>query len=125
MPPPNPLRIAIIGQGAIGPRHTSAVLDVPSASLACIVDPHPPSTSAALKYNCPVYASVDEMLQDASVHVDAAIVCTPNHTHVELSKQLLQAGIHVLCEKPICTDIASGLELVCTQTYSTPLDIPR
>jgi predicted dehydrogenase len=43
---------------------------------------------------------------------DAAIACTPNNTHVAVSKELLDGGLHVLCEKPISTDVASGQELV-------------
>jgi predicted dehydrogenase len=43
---------------------------------------------------------------------DAAIVCTPNHTHVAVSKELLDNGINVLVEKPISTDVGSGKELV-------------
>jgi len=39
------------------------------------------------------------------------IICTPSHTHVALSKQFLAAGIHVLVEKPISTDIASAKDL--------------
>ena len=106
------IRIAIIGQGAIGPRHTDAVLNTPGTALACIVDPHPSATQSAAKYNCPNFTSVDAMLDDKSTDFDAAIVCTPNHTHVAISKQLLQAGKHVLCEKPICVDVVSGRELV-------------
>ena len=106
------IRVAIIGQGAIGPRHADAVLNIPGTALACIVDPHPPAAEGAAKYECPVFTSVDAMLEDKSVEFDAAIVCTPNHTHVSICKQLLRAGKHVLCEKPICVDVASGRELV-------------
>jgi predicted dehydrogenase len=106
------IRIAIIGQGAIGPRHTDAVMSTPGTALACIVDPHPSAAHSAVKYNCPIFTSVDAMLENESIDFDAAIVCTPNHTHVAISKQLLQAGKHVLCEKPICVDVASGQELV-------------
>jgi predicted dehydrogenase len=52
------------------------------------------------------------MLDDPLAKPDAALVCTPNHTHVAVSKELLQAGIHVLCEKPISIDVESGRELV-------------
>lgn len=114
-----PIKIAVVGQGAIGPRHADAVLHVPGTVLVCIVDPHPPAAEGAAKYRCPVFTSVDAMLDDKSVEFDAAIVCTPNHTHVSISKQLLQAGKHVLCEKPICVDVASGRELVrwCQGSY--------
>ena len=113
MPLPSCVRIAIIGQGNIGQTHASAVLTVPSASLACIVDPYPTAAWPVSRYQCPFFTSIEEMLQDKSMHVDAAIVCTPGQTHVEISKLLLQAGIHVLCEKSICKDFSRGLELVC------------
>lgn len=106
------LKVAIIGQGAIGPRHADAVLSVSGLALACIVDPHPPAVAGAVKYKCPVFLSVRAMLDSENVQVDAAIVCTPNHTHVTIAKELLQNGIHVLCEKPICVDVESGRELV-------------
>ncbi|KAF1974815.1 NAD(P)-binding protein [Bimuria novae-zelandiae CBS 107.79] len=48
----------------------------------------------------------------ASCRLDGALVCTPNHTHVAISKELLNGGVHVLCEKPISVDIASGQELI-------------
>ena len=80
------IRIAIIGQGAIGPRHTDAVLNTPGTALACIVDPHPSAAQGAAKYNCPIFTSVNDMLENKSIDFDAAIVCTPNHTHVAISK---------------------------------------
>ena len=43
---------------------------------------------------------------------DAAIVCTPNSTHVAVSSDLIKAGVHVLVEKPMSTTIASAQELV-------------
>jgi predicted dehydrogenase len=106
------IKIAIIGQGAIGPRHTDAVLNTPGTALACMVDPHPSAAQGASKYNCPIFTSVDAILEAKNIDFDAAIACTPNHTHVATSKQLLQAGKHVLCEKPTCVDVASGQELV-------------
>jgi predicted dehydrogenase len=48
----------------------------------------------------------------SSCNPDAALVCTPNHTHVPISMELIESGVHVLCEKPISVDVASGRELV-------------
>ncbi|KAJ4350164.1 uncharacterized protein N0V89_008785 [Didymosphaeria variabile] len=48
----------------------------------------------------------------ASSRPDGALVCTPNHTHVALSKELLKGGLHVLCEKPISVDSESGQNLI-------------
>jgi len=103
--------IAIVGTGQIGPRHAEAVVEDPNSSLICFVDPNPAAEVVAKKFGVPLYPSVSAML--SSPHKpEAAIVCTPNHLHVEISKELLDAGVHVLCEKPISTDIKSGLSLV-------------
>lgn len=104
------IKIAVVGTGLIGPRHAEAALGTPDAELTCIVDPNPAAEAVAQRFQCPLYKSVAEML--ASSPPDAALVCTPNHTHVSISKELLSGGVHVLCEKPISVDIESGEELV-------------
>ncbi|KAI5235337.1 hypothetical protein E4T43_09362 [Aureobasidium subglaciale] len=106
-----PVTFAIIGAGLIGPRHASAILNTPSAKLACVVDSNPAAQEVAAGFNVPLYPSIADMLASAD-KPQAAIVCTPNHTHVPISKGLLDAGISVLCEKPIATDIASAMELL-------------
>lgn len=106
--------VAIIGTGLIGPRHADAVLKVEGAELVCIVDPHPNAQKVAANLGCALFTSVQEMF--TTIRPDAALVCTPNHTHVAVSKELLEGGVHVLCEKPISIDVASGQELVCKIT---------
>lgn len=108
----SPVKIAIVGAGAIGPRHAQAVKQNPDTILACIVDPTPSAISTAIQLGTTYYPSVQAMLRSAKQKPDAAIVCSPNHTHVEISTTLLSAGIHVLCEKPLATDSASGRALV-------------
>ena len=120
MSTPAPIRIAVVGTGLIGPRHAEAVLKESDAHLACIVDPSPAAEAVAARFQCPLYKSVQAML-DSPRKPDAALVCTPNHTHVAISKELLEGGVHVLCEKPISVDIDSGRELV-NQLRQTPLD---
>ncbi|GAD92740.1 hypothetical protein NECHADRAFT_94396 [Paecilomyces variotii No. 5] len=57
------------------------------------------------------YRSITDLL--SSPHKpDAAIICTPNHTHVPLSKELSSHGIHILIEKPFSTDVPSGKSLL-------------
>lgn len=107
----HPVSIAIIGTGLIGPRHAQAVAGDPDAVLSCMVDPNPAAKEVAKKFNVPLFKSVQEMLVSRP-RPDAAIVCTPNHTHVAVSKELLDGGVHVLVEKPISVDISSGQELV-------------
>lgn len=109
--PSGPTKIVIVGTGLIGPRHAQAVLQEPTAELSCIVDPNPAAQKVAQDLGTIWYASTKEMLA-AGCRPDAAIVCTPNHTHVPVSKELLEAGIHVLVEKPISGDVESAQSMV-------------
>lgn len=111
MSPSTKVKIAIVGTGLIGPRHAQAVLKDSEATLTCVVDPNPAAEAAASTLNVPWYRSVRDMLQSKD-KPEAAIVCTPNHLHFTVSKELLDGGIHVLVEKPISVDIDSGKELV-------------
>lgn len=104
--------IAIIGSGLIGPRHAKAVIQDPNASLHCIIDPSPAAASVASDLGTTLFSSISDMLASPSGKPDAAIICTPNKTHVALSTELLSAGINVLCEKPLSVDIPSGQSLV-------------
>lgn len=104
-------KIAIIGGGLIGPRHASVVLSNPTTQMSGLVDPGAHGPAVAEKLNTPHFSSIQELL-DSPYRPDGAIVCTPSHTHVALSRELLAAGVHVMVEKPISTDIESGRELV-------------
>lgn len=107
-----PLKIAVVGgSGLIGKRHCQHVTANSSTELIAIVDPSPAAIEVAKIHATALYSSLPALLE--SPHKpDAAIVCTPNHTHVPLSVQLLQAGVHVLCEKPISTDVESAKTLI-------------
>lgn len=109
--------IAIVGTGIIGPRHAQSVVDCSNATLHCIVDPSPHAQSVAARFKVPLFASVSEMLH-AGETPEAAIVCTPNSTHVDISEELLEAGVDVLVEKPISTTVSSGQQLVKTAEAS-------
>ncbi|OHE90405.1 hypothetical protein CORC01_14296 [Colletotrichum orchidophilum] len=105
------ISFAIIGTGLIGPRHARNVLQSSLAELVAVVDPTPAGGLLGAELNVAHYDSVDDLLQ--SKHLpQAAIICTPNHTHVAVSKQLSSSGVHVLIEKPICSNITSGTDLL-------------
>lgn len=107
----NSIKIAIVGTGLIGPRHARAALHEPGAKLTCIVDPNHAAIKVADQLGTTWYSSIQEMVVSPD-KPDAAVVCTPNHTHVAVSKELLDAGIHVLVEKPVSGDLMSGRKLV-------------
>lgn len=113
------ITIAIVGAGLIGPRHAESVVKCNDASLAAFVDPSPQAEAIARKFGVPLCRNVDELLASSS-RPHAAIVCSPNSTHVSISKQLLSAGIHVLVEKPVAIDVPSGQDLVRHVKQSEP-----
>ncbi|KAG0646846.1 UDP-N-acetyl-alpha-D-glucosamine:NAD+ 3-oxidoreductase [Hyphodiscus hymeniophilus] len=108
-----PLKIAIIGGGLIGPRHAASIISNPSTILTALVDPAPHGLPTASSLKTTHYPSISALLSSPN-RPDAAIICTPNKTHVSLSLELIAAGIHVLVEKPISTSIHDGRLLVDT-----------
>ncbi|KAF2165830.1 hypothetical protein M409DRAFT_24117 [Zasmidium cellare ATCC 36951] len=109
--PADILTIAVIGTGLIGPRHAQSVQSNPDARLLCVVDPRLEAKEVAEAFGVPLFESIKQMVAEGH-RPDAAIVCTPNSTHVAVSLELFKEGIHVLVEKPISIDIASGKQLI-------------
>ncbi|WP_349257672.1 Gfo/Idh/MocA family protein [Povalibacter sp.] len=63
------------------------------------------------------YATLDEMLdreQQRADRIDVVSIVTPNHLHHRAAKQCLEAGVHVICDKPLTTTIADAEDLVRT-----------
>ncbi|KAF5000143.1 hypothetical protein FGRMN_1957 [Fusarium graminum] len=102
---------AIIGVGLIGPRHARTVMQSKQSKLVAIVDLMPNGKDLAQELSVEYFRSVADMLRSPA-KPQAAIICTPNHTHVSLARELSSSGIHILIEKPVCTDIESGRGLV-------------
>ncbi|KAL4755006.1 hypothetical protein BDW72DRAFT_189618 [Aspergillus terricola var. indicus] len=110
--------IAIVGAGLIGPRHAQSVQRHPRTHLIAFVDPSPSAIPVAESFGVPCYDSITSMLDvvaKTTGRPDAAIVSTPNHTHVDVTLHLLENGIHnILLEKPISDDLVSAENLLAT-----------
>ena len=108
-------RYAIIGCGMMGREHMANLALVPGADLAAIADPDEGSRKAAeahaktLGQSPEIYADKVEMLRSAKP--DAVIIASPNFTHYDVVKPVMDAGCAVLLEKPMCTDPADALAL--------------
>ncbi len=102
------LRLAVIGAGLIAQNsHVPAALGSPRASLTAIVDPEttrPERIARTFGIEPTIARSVTDVLQD----FDAAIICTPNHTHASIAVDCLNAGKHVLIDKPMATSVAEA-----------------
>ncbi|KAL5331815.1 hypothetical protein ACEPPN_001353 [Leptodophora sp. 'Broadleaf-Isolate-01'] len=115
MTSPQKLNIILIGGGLIGPRHALSINSNPSLHLLALIDPAPHGPQTASSLSTLHFSSLTSHLTSLSSTTpkpDAAIICTPNHTHVPIALQLIAAGIHILIEKPISTSIPEGIQLI-------------
>jgi len=108
-------RVAVIGLGPIGNRHASIYREMEGAELVAVCDRLEDRMEAAsARLGVPGYASVAELLDRADL--DMVSVATGGveygSDHHEPTMQALAAGLHVLCEKPICNEIAPAEEMV-------------
>jgi len=105
------VNIGVIGAGSISGAHLQAYAGNPQAKLVAVCDLNSDrARQAAEKYGCAkVYADYRELLRDPDI--DAVSICTWNNTHAEISIAALQAGKHVLVEKPLCRTVEEALRV--------------
>jgi UDP-N-acetylglucosamine 3-dehydrogenase len=98
-----PVRYGIIGCGAIAQRrHLPEAAANPNSKVAALADPQAERVnSLAAQYGAKVYSDYKQMLLDPEI--DAVVVAGPNGLHAEQTIAALNAGKHVLCEKPMAT----------------------
>jgi len=106
------LRTAIVGTGFVGPFHVDAVRRTGFADVVALVGSDPARTEARAASLGVDLATTDlaGVLDDPTI--DVVHICTPNRTHVELATRALQAGKHVVVEKPIAVSAADAWRLV-------------
>jgi predicted dehydrogenase len=99
------LRAGIIGAGFMGQVHARAVRAC-GATVAVIAGSGPERArgAAARMHADSVAESAEELI--GRDDVDVVHICTPNDVHAPLAEMALAAGKHVVCEKPIATDLA-------------------
>jgi predicted dehydrogenase len=108
------LRTALVGTGYWGPNLANSIERTGKAVLHWLCDVNPGHLGAlACRYpNANTATDLGEVLRDRNV--DAVLIATPTATHFKLGKQALEAGKHVLIEKPLTTrshDAAALVEL--------------
>ena len=104
-----PLRAGVIGVGHLGQHHTRLYASIPAARLVGVVDQSADrARMIADRHGAKVFRTVDELLP----HVDVVSVAVPTSAHHQVARACLQAGKHVLVEKPIAVTSAEAQELV-------------
>jgi predicted dehydrogenase len=107
----NKIGCAFIGAGEISVLQAKAVNACPNAELIGMWN-RTQSTAIrrAEEENCKNYASPEELVNDPDV--DAVFVLTNLETHLEYSKLAMEAGKHVLCEKPLCASVSEIEQMI-------------
>ncbi|MDT7547237.1 MAG: scyllo-inositol 2-dehydrogenase [Actinomycetota bacterium] len=100
-----PVRVGILGYGAIGHEHSAAIAVTEGLELAAVCDPNPLRVDAARELAPDVRGVEDLLVQD---DVDLVIVSTPPNTHADWALRCLEAGKHVVVEKPFCLTVAEA-----------------
>ncbi|MDW5594369.1 Gfo/Idh/MocA family oxidoreductase [Conexibacter stalactiti] len=106
-----PLRAGIVGAGFIGAVHARSALLAGGRVTAVAASSEASARAAASRLGAArACASAEELV--VADDVDVVHVCAPNHLHVPLAQAALEAGKHVVCEKPLALDDAGASTLV-------------
>ena len=105
------VRIAIIGLGGMGCSHIETITDLENAELVALCDINRKQVrSLATQHNCPAFTDHRKLLE--ADLCDAVIIATPHYDHTAVGIDALQAGRHVLVEKPISVHKADAQRLI-------------
>jgi len=110
-----PLSIAVIGCGAFGRNHARVYHELEKAGepmrLAAVVDTNASRVEAlAREFNCAGYPTLDALLSSATI--DAASVAVPTVDHAAVARELMQAGVDILVEKPVTPTLVEADALI-------------
>jgi myo-inositol 2-dehydrogenase/D-chiro-inositol 1-dehydrogenase len=107
------IRYGIIGCGSMGREHIENLRAMGGATVTALADPDAGSrelASALLEGQAKLFADHRDLL--ASGLCDALVIASPNHTHIQVMRDALATDLHILCEKPLVTKVADGVEMI-------------
>lgn len=94
------LKVALIGLGGMGRGHYKSYKKLDGAKVVAVVEMNPDAAREKFgEDDVKIYTSMDELF--AKEEVDIVDICTPTYMHANMCVKALEAGYHVLCEKPL------------------------
>lgn len=103
--------VGIIGYGLMGRRHARVYAESGFCRIAAVCDSSAAALAdAAASHSCNVYDDYCQLLDRSDI--DAVSICLPDSEHSDATRRAIEAGKHVLIEKPLATDIDEAAQLV-------------
>ncbi|MBC8101787.1 MAG: Gfo/Idh/MocA family oxidoreductase [Cytophagales bacterium] len=105
---PQPVRVGIIGAGGMARSHMRQLLNIPGVSITALCDTNPAAFEKSKAQHpepfADVFTTADHRELLAKDDVDAVVVATPHTLHIVHGRDAVEAGKHILMEKPmVCT----------------------
>ena len=109
------VRLGIVGIGNMGSEHCRLILDgkCPEITLTAVADPRPERRAWAEKTLPGVQVFGDGLELIGSGSCEAVLIATPHYQHEPLTVAALEAGLHVLCEKPAAVQADRAERMIC------------
>jgi predicted dehydrogenase len=111
-PPLPPVRVSVIGAGALGKEHARVYSEIAASrevELVGVFDTsRPTAETVATRHHTKAFASLEEVFAASQ----AVSIVTPTATHYDIARKFLESGKHVLLEKPMTATTAQAAELV-------------
>ncbi|WP_447911152.1 Gfo/Idh/MocA family oxidoreductase [Brevundimonas bullata] len=105
-----PLKIGVAGAGVMGRNHARVLSELRGVELTTVFDPDAVTAEGvAAAYGATAVTTAQEFV---AAGLDAAVIATPNRYHADLGVALLNAGVHVLVEKPIAATVADAQAMI-------------
>lgn len=118
----DPIGYGVIGTGMMGVEHIFNINAIESASVVAVSDPTGQSLATGIEaaserngtsssgQSVAGFGDHRQLLEHPGV--DAVVIASPNHTHRDIMSDVLQSGVHVLLEKPMCTTVEDCLDVM-------------
>jgi len=108
---PAPVRAAVVGCGDVATIHFESIAAIEDAELVAVCDTDASALEQAARITgAPAYTDLGTMLRE--VRPDVVHITTPHNAHADPTIQALEAGVHVIQEKPLAHTLAEGERIV-------------
>jgi len=112
------LKCGVVGVGYLGQHHARIYSELEGVELAAILEQDPVrAKEIGERFDCPIVSTLEELAQAC----DAVSVVVPTDKHHEVAIPLLEAGCHLLIEKPICASVEEATEILAAANRANAL----